>query len=71
MWSAIEPRRLVLRSIGIEMSVLRPGGGADQPAPVQYGDVAVAAPLGRAVAMTWNTSGTGLGPTQALSVWRP
>lgn len=54
---------------------IRPaGGGADQPAPKSPGSpggVAVAAPVGRAVAAVWNTSPTGGGPTMALSVWRP
>ena len=47
------------------------GGGADQPAPASYGGVAVATPVGRAVALLWNTSPTGGGPRLALSVWRP
>jgi hypothetical protein len=47
------------------------GGGADQPAPARYAQVAVAAPVGRAAALAWNTSPTGSGPIMALSVWRP
>jgi hypothetical protein len=42
------------------------GGGPDQPAPSPFGEAA-AAPLGRAVALTWYH-----GPaTLELSVWRP
>ena len=52
------------------MFVRPAGGGADEPAP-SSGLVAVAAPVGRAVAVAWNTSPTGSGPTMALSVWRP
>jgi hypothetical protein len=43
------------------------GGGADQPAPAPYGQVAVAAPVGRAAALAWSSSRTDM----ALSVWRP
>ena len=52
--------------------IVRPaGGGADQPAPALSGEVAAAAPVGRAVALLWSPSVTGSGPTLALSVWRP
>jgi len=55
---------------------MRPaGGGADQPAPAPMRppsyQVAVAAPIGRAVALTWHTSPTGGGPAMELSVWHP
>ena len=46
-------------------------GGPDQPAPVSNGSLAVSAPLGRRVALAWNTSPTGAGGHLALSVWRP
>jgi len=45
-------------------------GGADQRAP-SAGLFAVAAPVGRAVAVVWNASPTGAGPIMQLSVWRP
>jgi len=52
--------------------VRRAGGGADQPAAVNSGQVAVAAPAGRAVALVWNTSANGIiGGSLAFSVWRP
>jgi hypothetical protein len=52
--------------------LVRPvGGGPDQPAPVSYGSLAVSTPLGRAIALAWNTSPTGAGGNLALSVWRP
>jgi len=47
------------------------GGGADQPAPGRAGQVAVAAPVGRAIVSAWNTSPTGAEADMALSVWRP
>ncbi|HMD56701.1 MAG TPA: hypothetical protein VKG82_04455 [Solirubrobacteraceae bacterium] len=47
------------------------GGGADQPGPGRPGQVAVAAPVGRAVVWAWNASPTGAGSTMVLSVWRP
>jgi hypothetical protein len=56
---------------GLATFVRPTGGGADQPAPARYGQAAVAAPVGRAVALAWNTSPTGIGPTVALSIWRP
>ncbi len=46
-------------------------GGADEPAPSREGQFAVATPVGRAVALAWNTSPTGAGPIMELSVWRP
>jgi len=55
--------------------LVRPaGGGADQSAPAPMRppsyQVAVAAPIGRAAALTWHTSPTGGGPAMELSVWR-
>jgi hypothetical protein len=47
------------------------GGGADEPAPSRVGQFAVSTPVGRAVALAWNTSPTGAGPIMELSVWRP
>lgn len=58
---------LVQRGVAI-----RPRGrGADQPAPSNGGMLAVAAPVGRAAALVWNTNPTGAGARRALSVWRP
>jgi hypothetical protein len=52
--------------------LMRPaGGGADQPAPSSSGQLAVSAPLGRRVALVWNTSPMGVGDRMALSLWRP
>jgi hypothetical protein len=58
--------------IGPPLVVVRPAGGAaDQPAPSPAGTVATAAPVGRGVALAWNTNPlTGQGLLQ-LSVWRP
>lgn len=42
------------------------GGGPDQAAPAPSGDIAVAAPVGRAAALVWAGS-----RTLELSVWRP
>ena len=47
------------------------GGGALEHAPVGSGSLAVSQPLGRRVALAWNTSPTGAGGNLALSVWRP
>jgi hypothetical protein len=47
------------------------GGGADQPAPHGNGRLAVATPVGRAAALVWSTSPTGVGGRLAVSVWRP
>jgi hypothetical protein len=50
--------------------VVRPaGGGADEPAPMSNGSLAVATPIGRAAALAWNP--TGGEDRVALSVWRP
>jgi hypothetical protein len=54
-----------------DLTIRPAGGGADQPAPSPYGLLATATPLGRAVALAWNTSPTGSGPVLALSVWQP
>lgn len=54
--------------------LVRPaGGGADQPAPgpMRPDQVAVAAPIGRAAALTWHRSPTGGGPAMEISVWHP
>ena len=47
------------------------GGGALEHAPVSSGLLATAQPVGRRVALAWNTSPTGAGGNLALSVWRP
>jgi hypothetical protein len=47
------------------------GGGALEHAPVSHGLLAVSQPVGRRVALAWNTSPTGAGGNLALSVWQP
>ena len=56
--------------IGIQgsVTVVPAGVGPDDPAPSDAGLLAAAAPVGRAVALTWTV---GAGPQLALSVWRP
>ncbi len=78
VWPSIWSPGIGLPGIGLpgvglpDPPFVRPaGGGPDQPAPSRYGQVAVAAPVGRAAALAWNASPTGSGSTMALSVWRP
>lgn len=53
-----------------EVLVVRPvGGGADAPSPSRYGWLATSTPVGRAIALVWDSAGNG--KTLALSVWRP
>jgi hypothetical protein len=51
--------------------VRRADGAPDEAAPRDHGTLAAASPLGRAFALTWNTSPTGAGGRQAIAVWLP
>lgn len=61
----------LLRGVIGEVTIRPAGGAANQPAPSRYGLLATATPVGRAVALLWNSNPTGSGPVLELSVWRP